>query len=77
MLIDDIERLEREHFSMSEYRDRYYKADKIAAILEEKYKGNIAVEVMFGVCLTLGGAVLSFEGSRLQIRLHYRTLGAL
>jgi len=63
MLIDDIERLEKENDEAIQYRDRYHQADKKAAILEEKLKASVAQEVIFGVCLTVGSAALGYAPS--------------
>jgi len=60
VLIDDIERLENEKFELTEYRDKYYGADKKSAILEEKVKSATAQEIIFGVCLTVGAAALGY-----------------
>ena len=63
LLIDEIERLEKENFEAIEYRDRYHEADKKAAIVEEKLKTSVAQEVIFGVCLTVGSAALGYAPS--------------
>ena len=49
MLIDDIERLEKENGRLSDYQDSYYAADKNSAVLNEKLKTSVAQEVIFGV----------------------------
>ncbi|PLX89516.1 MAG: hypothetical protein C0618_01025 [Desulfuromonas sp.] len=60
MLIDDIERLEKEKFELSEYQERFHESDKRAAILEEQVKKSLSQEVVFGVCLTVGAASLGY-----------------
>jgi hypothetical protein len=45
MLIDDIERLEKEKFDLSEYQEKFHEADKNAAILEEKLKASVTQEI--------------------------------
>jgi len=60
MLIDDIERLEKEKFDLTEYQDKYHNSDKKAAVLEEKLKASVAQEVIFGVCLTVGAAAIGY-----------------
>lgn len=63
LLLDDIERLEKENGKLSDYQDSYYAADKKAAVLSEKLKTNIAHDVIFGVCLTIGAALIGFSPS--------------
>lgn len=63
ILIDDIERLEKEKFELGEYRERFYSVDKKSAILEEKVKVSISQEVIFSVCLTVGAAALGYAPS--------------
>ncbi len=63
MLIDDIERLEKENFDLLEYQEKFHEADKKAAILEEKLKASVTQEIAFGVCLTLGAASLAYAPS--------------
>jgi phosphotransacetylase len=63
MLIDDIERLEKEKFELSEYCEKFYEADKRSAILEEKVKSSVSQEVIFSVCLTVGSAALGYAPS--------------
>ena len=63
MLIDDIERLEKEKYELSEYQDRYHEADKKSAILQEKVKSSVSQEIIFAVCLTVGAASLGYAPS--------------
>jgi hypothetical protein len=66
MLIDEIERLERENIDLCDYRDKYYESDKRASTLEEKDKERISTQVLFGVCLTVGAALLGYAPSLWQ-----------
>lgn len=63
LLIDDIERLEKENGKLVDYQDSYHETDKKTAVLNEKLKTNIAHEVIFGVCLTVGAALIGFTPS--------------
>lgn len=63
MLLDDIERLEKETEKLGGYQDRYYVAETKAAVLNEKLKVNVAHDVIFGVCLTVGSAIVGFAPS--------------
>lgn len=60
MLIDEIERLERENTDLREFRDRFYSADKKAALLEERSKKLLSGEIIFGACLTIGAAAIGY-----------------
>jgi hypothetical protein len=63
MLIDEIERLERESTELADFRDRYYQTEKRVAVLEEKAKVSLSGEVIFGICLTIGAASLGYAPS--------------
>jgi hypothetical protein len=63
MLIDDIERLEKEKFELIECREKYHEADKKASILQERVSKSITQEIVFGVCLTVGAASLGYAPS--------------
>ena len=63
MLIDEIERLEKENNELNQYQVNYHKADKKAAVLEGKLKEKVAVEVIFGVCLTVGAGLIGLAPS--------------
>jgi VIT1/CCC1 family predicted Fe2+/Mn2+ transporter len=49
---------EQQRDDYREYMKLYYAKDKEAGILAEKLKTNMANEIMFGVGLTLGGALV-------------------
>lgn len=57
LLIQELERLQREVDHLSDYRDRFYEADKGRAVLEQRLKVSIASDVTFGVFLTIGAAL--------------------
>ena len=63
LLLDDIERLEKENEKSSVYQDKYHETDKKAAVLNEKLKSNVAQDVIFGVCLTVGAALIGVAPS--------------
>jgi hypothetical protein len=60
LLLDEIDRLEREAFELSGYRDRFYEMDKCKAVLEQRVNQSIASEIIFGVCLCVGAAALGY-----------------
>jgi hypothetical protein len=63
MLVDEIERLETECDELSSYRPKFHDADKRAAILEEKFKGKISIDILQTGCLTVGAAALGYAPS--------------
>lgn len=63
MLVDEIERLETECEDLSTYRPKFHDADKRAAILEERFKGKISIEILHAGCLTAGAAALGYAPS--------------
>lgn len=63
MLVDEIERLEAECDDLSSYRPKFHEADKRAAVLDEKFKGKISVDILQTGCLTAGAAALGYAPS--------------
>jgi hypothetical protein len=63
LLIEEIERLESDNDALSVYREKFYESDKKKAILEEKLQKNIANDIIFGACLTVGSAALGYAPS--------------
>lgn len=68
MLLDEIERLESENEELNSYRNRFHEADKKSAIFEEKNKTVIARDILFGICLTIGAAIIGFAPSLSEIK---------
>src|SRR2546421_8204425 len=60
LLLDDLERLDREVSELTTYRERFHAMDKRAAILEQSIKKSLASEIIFGVCLCVGAAALGY-----------------
>ncbi|WP_287591786.1 hypothetical protein ACS18Q_17510 [Vibrio sp. Vf1514] len=60
LLIDEIERLERENIDLVNYQDKYYQVDKAKAVLDQKLKTSISQEIISGVCMTVGAASLGY-----------------
>lgn len=63
MLVDEIERLESECDDLSSYRPKFHDADKRAAVMEEKFKGKISIEILHTGCITVGAAALGYAPS--------------
>ena len=63
MLIDEIERLENERGDLVLLRGKFHDADKRAAILEERFKGKVAIEIIHVACITVGAAALGYAPS--------------
>jgi hypothetical protein len=60
LLIEELERLERQNVILAEYRERFHAADKEAAILKEQNKKSLAGEIVFGVALAVGAALVGY-----------------
>ena len=60
MLVDEIERLERDNAGLCDFRDQFHSMDKRAALLEERSKKSLSGEIIFGVCLTIGAAAIGY-----------------
>jgi hypothetical protein len=58
LLLDDLDRAEGECENLRGYVDRFYSADKRAAIFEERARGQTAFEILFTVGIGVGSAVL-------------------
>ncbi|MBK6942613.1 MAG: hypothetical protein IPH13_20750 [Planctomycetes bacterium] len=63
MLLDDIDRLERENIDLSDYLCRYHDADKRAAVLQSQLTFSKSSEILFAVCLTIGAALIGYAPS--------------
>lgn len=60
LLLDDLDRLERDVTEQSQYRTRFHEADKRASVLEEKLKRWGATEIVHGLCLTAGSVLIGY-----------------
>jgi len=58
LLIEMLERAESECEIAEGYRDRFHDADKRAAVLQEKARTQTGLEVLYGVGLAMGGAMI-------------------
>jgi hypothetical protein len=63
MLIDEIERLDTERNDLASFRSKFHDSDKRAAILEERFKGKISIEIIHVACITVGAAALGYAPS--------------
>jgi len=59
MLFDEVDRLETEVSRLRSYEERFHEADKKVAVLQENKRRDIATEVLYGVCLSLGVGILA------------------
>ncbi len=58
LLLDELERAEAECEILIGYVERFHEADKRAAVLDERVKTATALEIMFGVGIGVGGAIM-------------------
>jgi len=58
LVLDELERADSECEQLRGYLERYYEAEKRAAILEEKLKPSRAIDLFFGVGVGIGSAIM-------------------
>ena len=58
LLVGNLDRLETEKEEYRLYMERFHEADKKVAVLEEKGKTKLALEILSGTCLTCGGLAI-------------------
>lgn len=58
MLLEELERAEALADERASHLDMYHAADKKAAVLEERLKPATAIEVLFGVGVSAGSAIV-------------------
>jgi hypothetical protein len=63
LLLDELDRLEREVDNLTSYREQYYTAEKERAVLVQKVNQSTANEILFAVTLTVGSAALGYAPS--------------
>jgi len=63
LLLEELERADTECEILQGYVQRYYEADKRAAVLEERLRSQTAFEVLFGVGVSLGSAIIGLSPS--------------
>lgn len=64
MLLDEIERLDAEREELVSFRKKFHDSDKRAAILEEKFKTKISIEIIHLACMTVGAAAIGYAPSQ-------------
>jgi hypothetical protein len=63
LLIDELERLERDCVELSDYRDRFYRSDREVGILTERLRRSLASEIISITCFVVGAAALGYAPS--------------
>jgi hypothetical protein len=58
LLLGEIDRVTTDCDNLRGYVERYHEADKRRAVLEEKLKTHTALDILFGVGVTVGGAIV-------------------
>lgn len=66
MLLESLERAEEENSDLKSFRDKYYQADKLIGIVQEKLKVSVASEVVSMGSLAVGAAALGYAPSLWQ-----------
>jgi hypothetical protein len=63
LLVEMVDRADAECARLKDFEEQFHKADKRAAVLEAAAKTSTAVEVLFGVGVGFGGAVMALAPS--------------
>lgn len=63
MLLDELERLDRECADLCLIRDRFHTCDKRVGILEERFKSKVSLEIMHVTCFLISGSSLGYAAS--------------
>lgn len=61
LLLDELDQSEAECELLHAYVERFHEADKRAAVLEEKLRGNTAFDILFTVGVGLGCAIVGLS----------------
>ncbi|MGH8219045.1 MAG: hypothetical protein ACREUT_10850 [Steroidobacteraceae bacterium] len=63
MLLDDIERLEKEVSELRNFRNRFYAEETKCAVLRERRTRSTAIEVVHITCLAIGSVLITYAFS--------------
>jgi hypothetical protein len=58
LLVDEIDYLSEDNEKLTEYREKFFEADKRTAVLEERLHKNKVQEGMSVICVAVGGLLL-------------------
>jgi hypothetical protein len=63
VLLDMIDTLEQQVVEGNAFRDRFHEMDKDCATLKVKLQSSLGAEVTYGVCLSVGSALIGLSAS--------------
>lgn len=63
MLLDELDRLDRECADLSIIRDQFHTCDKRVGVLEERFKTKVSLEIMHVTCFLISGSSLGYAAS--------------
>jgi hypothetical protein len=75
LLLDEIDRLEEAVVDAKEVRAQFHDADKRAAVLAEKFKGKVSMEIFQIGCVTCGGILIGLSPSVWSVQ-HFGQIAA-
>ena len=69
LLLGEIDRLGIENEEYKHYMEHFHEADKKVAVLEQKSRTALALDIVFGGCLTVGGSIIGLarEGQQFEL----------
>ncbi|MCW2484967.1 hypothetical protein J5069_03555 [Candidatus Symbiopectobacterium sp. NZEC127] len=63
MLLDELDRLDRECDDLRLVRDKFHTCDKRVGVLEERFKAKVSLEIMHVTCFLISGSSLGYATS--------------
>lgn len=63
LLLDRLDDLEQNVSLLTEYQSRFYNSDKECAVLNEKIRASLSIEVSFAFLLTIGSLMIGVSPS--------------
>lgn len=77
LLVEEIYRVDAECADLKPFVKRYNDANTRARVLEERLRSDTALDIVFGVALSLGGALLGLAESFKDATATFLAIGAL
>lgn len=60
MILEEIERQREENTALRVYRDKFYQSETQRAVLSEKIKSKLSIEIISTACLAVGAAAIGY-----------------
>jgi hypothetical protein len=60
MLVEELERVEEENIDLRAFREKFHEAERRVAVMDEKLKGQMSIEIISTGCIAVGAAALVY-----------------